>query len=79
MGGAEIDLILEMGSRHGTWAIEIKRPSAPKVERGLRSALDDIAPKQAFLVHGGTDRFPLGGSVEAIGLEEMAKLLASLM
>lgn len=78
-GGAEIDLILEMGARHGTWAIEIKRTSAPKVERGLRSALDDIAPGQAFLVHGGTDRFPLGGSVEAIGLKEMAKLLASLM
>jgi len=60
-GGAEIDLILEMGARHGVWAIEIKRTSAPKLERGLRSALADITPTKAFIVHGGYDHFPLGG------------------
>lgn len=77
-GGAEIDLILEMGARHGTWAIEIKRTSAPKLERGFRSALDDIKPKRAFLVHGADDRFPLGEGVEAIGLKAMAEELTQI-
>ena len=33
-GGAEIGLILEMGAQ-GTWAIEIKRTIAPRLERGF--------------------------------------------
>ena len=77
-GGAEIDLILEMGARHGVWAIEIKRTSAPRVERGFRSALDHVKPTRAFLVHGGRDQFPLSGDVEAISLNGLAVLLAAL-
>ncbi|WP_373067629.1 ATP-binding protein [Gemmatimonas sp.] len=77
-GGAEIDLILEMGARHGVWAIEIKRTSAPKLERGLRSALADITPTKAFIVHGGHDQFPLGGGVEAISLQGLTRMLAAL-
>ena len=43
--GVEVDLLLELpGSR--LWAIEIKRTSAPKVERGLRIAVDDLQPEQ---------------------------------
>ena len=77
-GGAEIDLILEMGARNGVWAIEIKRTSAPKLERGLRSALADIKPTKAFMVHGGQDQFPLGGGVEAISLKGLTLILAAL-
>jgi uncharacterized protein len=55
--GAEIDLILDMGSRHGTWAIEVKRSRAPQLEKALRTALDDVKPDRAFVVHGGDDSF----------------------
>ena len=67
-----------MGARHGVWAIDIKRTSAPKVERGFRSALDDVKPTRAFLVHSGRDQFPLSGDVEAISLNGLAVLLAAL-
>lgn len=77
-GGAEIDLILETGGRHGIWAIEIKRTSAPKLERGFRAALDDVKPKRAFLVYGAHDRFPIGAGVEAIGLKAMVEELAQI-
>lgn len=76
--GAEIDLILEMGARHGIWAIEVKRTSAPRVEKGFRAALDDIKPKRSFVVHGGNDRFPLGNGIEAISVRGLAKVLAEL-
>ncbi|MBN4659178.1 DUF4143 domain-containing protein, partial [Escherichia coli] len=36
--GAEIDLVLEMGGKHGIWAVEVKRSSAPSVEKGNRHA-----------------------------------------
>ncbi len=74
--GAEIDLLLEMpGGR--LWAVEIKRSSAPAVSRGLRTALEDVPADRAFLVHGGDDRYPKGGGVEALGLREMAEEVAS--
>lgn len=74
--GVEIDLVLELpGNR--TWAVEIKRSAAPSVGRGLRVALDDVSPDSAFLVHGGEERYPKAGGVEAIGLREMAEHLAS--
>ncbi len=76
--GAEIDLILEMGARRGVWAIEVKRTSAPRVERGFRIALDDIKPKRAFVVHGGNDGFPLGDGIEAISVRGLAQALAAL-
>ncbi len=74
--GVEIDLVLELpGNR--TWAVEIKRSAAPSVGKGLRVALDDVSPDSAFLVHSGEEKYPKGGGVEAIGLREMAEVLAS--
>ncbi len=76
--GAEIDLILEMGARHGTWAIEIKRTRAPKLENGFRIALDDIKPDRAFVVYGGEDGFGVGNGVEAVSVRGLATELAML-
>ena len=75
--GVEIDLLLELpGNR--LWAIEIKRGSAPRVEKGLRIALDDLQPDRTFLVYSGDEGYPKGGGVEAIGLTAMADALAGL-
>ena len=74
--GVEIDLVLELpGDR--VWAIEIKRGSAGTSGRRLRIALEDVKPDRAFLVYGGTERYPLPGGVEAIGLCSMAAELAA--
>ncbi|MGH8549933.1 MAG: ATP-binding protein [Methylococcales bacterium] len=74
--GVEIDLLLELpGDR--LWAIEVKRGTAPKMERGYRQALEDVQPEKAFIVYGGNDRYPKTDRVEAIGLREMAQELAN--
>jgi predicted AAA+ superfamily ATPase len=75
-GGAEVDLVLTW--RDGReWAIEIKRSLAPKVERGLRSALEDIGPERSYIVYAGMDRFRLTPGIEAIGLAELCESVAS--
>lgn len=75
--GAEIDLVLELpGNR--SWAVEIMRSTVARVPKGFRIALGDVPADRAFLVHGGDDRYPKGGGVEAIGLREMAEELAAL-
>ncbi|MEM6909985.1 MAG: ATP-binding protein [Verrucomicrobiota bacterium] len=73
--GVELDLVLELpGNR--LWAMEIKRSTAPKMERGLRQAIEDIQPDQTFLVYGGKERYPKGENIDVIGLAEMAGELA---
>lgn len=76
--GAEVDLVLELGGKRGTWACEIKRSQSAATSKGFNVALDDIQPTKAFVVHGGKDRFPKRHGVEAIGLVEMAQMLAAV-
>jgi predicted AAA+ superfamily ATPase len=73
-GGAEVDLVLTWPDGR-EWAIEVKRTLAPKLERGLRSALADIRPERSFLVYPGDERYALGEGVEAIGLSELCEEL----
>ena len=73
--GVEIDLVLELpGNKR--WAIEIKRTTAPKLDRGLRQAIEDTQPDRAFIVYGGQERYPKADTVEAISLADMARELA---
>ena len=69
-GGAEVDLVLSWADGR-EWAVEVKRSLAPKVERGLRSALADIEPERSFVVYPGSERYRLSAGVEAIGLAEL--------
>ena len=74
--GAEIDLVLEMPGGN-LWAAEIKRGLAPKLDRGFHYARQDLEPERSFVVYSGADRYPMGEGVEAIGLGELASLLAA--
>lgn len=73
--GAEIDLVLELAGGR-LWAIEIKRGLAPKLDRGFHNARDDLKPDRCFVVYPGEERYPKAEGVEAIGLKELASLLA---
>ncbi|MYB34291.1 MAG: ATP-binding protein [Gammaproteobacteria bacterium] len=72
--GAEIDLVMEMPGGE-LWAIEIKRSSAPKMEKGFHHALQDLRPAHAFLVGSNTDRYPKTNEVEVISLADLARIL----
>jgi predicted AAA+ superfamily ATPase len=75
-GGAEIDLVLSWADGR-EWAIEVKRTLAPKLERGLRSAIEDVNPERSFVVYPGDERYPLGEDIEAIGLPELCEEISS--
>jgi predicted AAA+ superfamily ATPase len=75
--GAEIDLVLEIPG-HGLWVLEIKRSLSAKPEKGFHLACEDLKPQHRFLVNSGNDRYPIGRGLDAIGLAEMAGLLARL-
>ncbi|HXQ88532.1 MAG TPA: ATP-binding protein [Solirubrobacterales bacterium] len=75
-GGAEVDLVVSWPDGR-EWAIEVKRTLAPRLERGMRSALGDIEPERGFLVYPGEERYGLGAGIEAIGLAELCAELNS--
>ena len=60
--GVEIDLTLELPNGR-LWAIEIKRSLAPRIEKGFRTALDDLRPDKAYLVYPGAERYPAGAAL----------------
>lgn len=72
--GAEVDLLVELpgGER---WAIEVKRNQAAKPARGFYEACQDLQPAKRFVVHAGTDSYPLGDGVQVLGLRELAQML----
>ena len=71
---AEIDLVLHTPDNE-TWAIEIKRTSAPKPTRGFYEACNDVRATHKWIVNANKDRYPLPGEVEVIGLIEFLTLL----
>ena len=72
--GAEIDLVLTLPGG-ALWAIEIKRSSAPTLEKGFHLACADLRPKKRFVVYPGHERFALDAEAEAIGLRQLGQVL----
>jgi predicted AAA+ superfamily ATPase len=73
--GAEIDLVLEMPGG-GLWVVEIKRGLTPALDKGFHHAREDLKPERCFIVYSGKERYPKAEGVEAIGLAELASLVA---
>lgn len=72
----EIDLVLE-GPDNQRWAVEIKKSAAPSLTKGFHTACEDIQATHKFVVYSGSERFPMTGNTEAIGLIEFLKLVQS--
>ncbi len=72
--GAGIDLLLLKGGA-AEFAIEIKRASAPALDRGFAIACENLGVSRRFLVYPGTERLPVRHGTEAISLAEMTALL----
>jgi len=73
--GAEIDLVISFpgGDR---WAIEVKRSTSPKPERGFHYAREDVEPSRSLIVYPGQDHYRIAEDVEVIGLRSLAEELA---
>lgn len=73
--GAEIDLLLDFGSKQ--WAIEIKRSQAPKLSKGFFLACEDLKPERKFVIYSGHDIYQLRGDVTVCPLEHLMTELAN--
>ena len=67
--GAEIDLVVTRGRRR--IGIEVKRTTAPKVTRSIRSALDDLDLSEVIVVHAGQDSYRLAAKVRTVAASRL--------
>ena len=65
-GGAELDLLIAKGGKK--IGFEFKYADAPKITRSMRVAQEDLALDTLYIVHPGSDRFPLSDNTEALSL-----------
>ena len=70
--GAEIDLLLERGGQPEI-AIEIKRSSAPTLDKGFGMACEDLKISQRYVVYPGHESYPARHGAQAIGLAALAR------
>jgi predicted AAA+ superfamily ATPase len=75
--GAEVDLVLTLPGDE-LWAVEIKRSSAPKLERGFFHACSDLNPARRFVIYNGSEAFQLNSQTTAIGLHAFVQRLQDL-
>jgi hypothetical protein len=72
--GAEIDLLLQFGSE--LWAIEIKRTTAPKLQKGFYNACEDVQPTRKWIVYSGKSEYSLSPNLKVVPLITLMEELA---
>ena len=54
------------GRRIPKLELEVKRTSAPRVTRSMRTALEDLPLDRVDVIHAGSETFPLGQRIRAV-------------
>jgi len=65
--GAEVDLVFDLPGQE-RWVIEIKRSTAPRIDKGFYHAYEDLKPDAAFVVYPGDECYPIKNNIEAVNL-----------
>ena len=67
--GAELDLLVTRGRRR--IGIEIKRTTAPKVARSMRTAAEDLKLAEVVVIHAGAESYRLARNVRAVAARRL--------
>lgn len=70
--GAELDLLLLRGGRR--WGFEFKYADAPRTNKSMRVALDDLKLERLFVLYPGDTRYALDDRIHVLGLRHVAAL-----
>ena len=76
--GAEIDLLLTFADRE-TWAIEIKRSTSPKAEKGFHTACRDVQATRKFIVYPAQEQFTITDDIRVTSLAALAREVSEML
>ena len=74
--GAELDLLVVRGQRR--LGFEIKHSSSPGQTRSMHSALEELELERLDVVYAGSDVFPLGERMRAVGIARISETIKQL-
>jgi hypothetical protein len=74
--GAELDLLLHRGGKR--YGIEFKASEAPVMTKSLHVAIGDLGLEHAWIIHPGTEAYPVHERVDALPAKEIPTKLRSL-
>ena len=63
--GAEIDLLVQTGGAK-LRGFEVKRTTAPRITRSMRTAMEDLQLDGLDVIHAGEETFPLAKRIRAV-------------
>ncbi len=66
--GAECDLVLSIANKPEI-AVEIKYTSAPRVNKGLRTSIDDLGTKKNFIICLSEEEYPIAENIIACSID----------
>jgi predicted AAA+ superfamily ATPase len=75
--GAELDLLFFHGGE--SYGIEIKFSSAPKVTKSMRIALRDLNLGHLWVIHTGSDTFPVDDKITFLSLPDLGLISEFLL
>lgn len=75
--GAEIDLVLDFPNRE-TWAIEIKRSSAPTLSKGFYLGAEDVKATHKIVTSSNEKTFPMGEGIHHVPLPTLMAQLREM-
>lgn len=67
--GTELDLLWQANGRW--WGCEFKYASAPTVTPSIRNAIEDLGLAHVWIVHPGTETYPLAANVSALPIQAL--------
>jgi predicted AAA+ superfamily ATPase len=65
--GAECDLVLTIANKPEI-TVEIKYTSAPKVSKGLRTSIEDLATQKNFIICLSEEEYPIAENIIACNM-----------
>jgi predicted AAA+ superfamily ATPase len=74
--GAELDFFVARGKRR--IGIEVKRTTTPAITASMRNAIVDLRLTELYVVHAGSESFPLSREIHAVALENLSTALKPL-
>ena len=66
-----LNLLVVRGRKR--WGVEFKLTAQPAVTRSMTIAIEDLRLRQLFVVHAGTDTFPMAPGISAVALSRIAE------
>jgi predicted AAA+ superfamily ATPase len=76
-GGAEVDLMLDMGSRR--YGFEIKRNATPSTTKSMRIAIEDLKLDRLYVVYPGEAVVELDAKIHAVPLGKTPAIISGLV